>query len=236
MIRSLDTSFGFDASTLSGLRAHLRGQPVRGALGVSLTGFLCASTIALLHVLAGIPYDEVLRDPNAVSIRPFYTGFVSQIGSALWIAAASIALWTGLGLRGDREQRGILIHGGLLAGLLALDDLLMLHEGLFPAAGIPETAVLLVYALLLAGFLVTHAFAILRTAWLYLALGLGCFALSLSVDMLGDAIPAAIFFEDMPKTVGILFWCAYLFTVSSSASRATDVRPAPSAAASRARG
>jgi len=197
------------------------------AVGVPL------AALALLARGRDISLDTLTRDPAAVGDLPFYTGALSSLGAMLWAAAAAICLFGArMAARGGASRRDgeFLRSAGLLSVLLGLDDLYLLHEQFGPGVlGLPDDALLLLYALLLAAVLLIYRVEILRGEWLLLGGGLALFAASLAIDLIVDEAPGVLFLEDTAKFLGIVVWLVYFWRAAGHA--AAQGAPGPRLAA-----
>jgi hypothetical protein len=120
------------------------------AAGIALA---VGGSILLATLLAGIaldlPFGFFTRDPSdTLGGRPL-TGFQSSLGVLAMWASAAVILFTWWITRGDLEPRAgsFLLVTGLIASVLALDDLFLAHEYLAIRApgGRGEGGVLLAY-------------------------------------------------------------------------------------------
>ncbi len=179
-----------------------------------------------------IPMSELLRDPNATAYDAqnrvmFYRGTISSEGILLWWAAASVYAFAAYlyrprsGIAAFSPPRVFLGYMAVLTGLLALDDLFMIHEELLPVhLGIPEVSVYVLYGVLVVG-LAMFVLVLLNTDFLVLGLALGFFAFSMVTDMgllhalvsLPDG--AFLLVEDLTKMLGIVCW--FIFSLRTSA-------------------
>lgn len=157
----------------------------------------------------------ITRDPNGVSGQPFYVGAISTLGVSVWLAATQMMLFgVALAARSSPHRR-FLTGFGLLTGLLALDDMLQLHELVFPVhMGIPEIAVYLFYAASGLFLLFRHLRILLRNEPLIFFSAAGCLALSIFVDLIPSHTPmlwriANYAWEDGSKFIGICLWATY---------------------------
>jgi hypothetical protein len=163
----------------------------------------------------------LLRDPNALASQPAYYGLVSTLGAALWLVAGACALlaWAATAANGAAVGK-VLLFGGALTVVIALDDLLMLHDGVFPKLGVPEFVVFAVYGALAATFLLRLAPVVLSTDWLLLAAGVAAFAASVFTDLFVSSRMIStwtgqLILEDVIfKLSGILFWSLYFLRLS----------------------
>lgn len=145
--------------------------------------------LALLYLVLGlqqvVPLHLLLRDANAEAYDHnmgilFFRGAFSNIGVLLWWAAAIVSAFTYFLLHipsraapFTKRAKAFFLYMAVLTTLLALDDLFMFHEEVFPVRlGIPELAVYAVYGVLAAGLIYFLRFLV-RTDFLVLILALG---------------------------------------------------------------
>ena len=187
-----------------------------------IANVVATSAVVVVWQSHGINPHWLYRDPNAVARQPFYMGLLSNIGAIGWISAAAVTAFAFVAkckIFEDRTDRSIL-YVAVISALFGLDDLLMLHDGLFPAIGLPGAAMYLAYLVLCLLWFLQHYRDIFAGPWLLAFIGFGCLGLSLVFDVVGDHLwhfPGMIAVEDAFKLLGISFWCAY------SAAAALDV-------------
>ncbi|MFD1797058.1 hypothetical protein FQV27_15710 [Paracoccus aurantiacus] len=169
---------------------------------------LAVLMIAATGIAAG-KWDaaSVFRDPATQFGFPIYGGFVSALGFAGWIVAATAG---GIGAALLPHLRRTLLAAFMLSMMLGIDDRFMLHEALLPRIGIPEEAVLLIYAVLCLCAMWPFRAELVRFRMPLLAIALLLFVLSLVVDDLTEYSSAsALMTEDMAKFAGIVFWATH---------------------------
>lgn len=167
----------------------------------------------------GIPFAVTMGDPATVAGKPFYIGFVSNVGILLWAATASVFLFTYAALRGSAERRnqgGFLLASGLFVAWLGLDDLFLLHEVVFPEyIGLPQSMVGAAYAAIALLYLAFFRRRIAAGPYGFFVAALGLLATSLAVDQAADLLDLEFTglrtLEDAPKLLGIGAWLAYAF-------------------------
>lgn len=163
-----------------------------------------------------MPPTDLVRDSQAVaalrgSARTTH-GLVSNLGVLAMALASGAAVIAAAAAphRGDRLRRA-LAWGGALTVAVALDDLLLLHEGATFAAWMPKLIVI-AYAAAFGAYLWRFRIEILRhldVGLLAIAmLGLGTSAI---VDALAEpATVASVLVEDAAKLLGFAAWSAFL--------------------------
>ncbi|MEM7064859.1 MAG: hypothetical protein AAF572_17085 [Cyanobacteria bacterium P01_B01_bin.77] len=90
--------------------------------------------VLLLSFFQRVPVDDLTRDVTAVGQMPVYSGFLSQICTLFWAAAAAVCLFGATALSRQRETglRHFLLISAVLTFVLGLDDAFLLHEMVFP--------------------------------------------------------------------------------------------------------
>lgn len=179
-------------------------------IALVLTGL---ASIFLIHHFLGASFRDLTRDPAAVAHLPAYTGILSNLGIVLWACSASVCLFAALLLHSQpsrHRQRNFLFASALFSGWLMADDLLMLHEQVFPLLlHIPEMAVLVAYVGLASAYFLLFSRDILATAFPLFGLALSFLGFSLVADALPLAFSHPYLMEDGAKFIGIAAWFAY---------------------------
>ena len=194
--------------------------------------------IIILKLFSNIPIGYFTRDPadimrhsqifrfsfceDGIVNLPFYLGGLSYIGISLWCATMTICFFSFLILRRTAQTipaPSFFLLAGLISTLLFLDDLFRLHEIVFPVyLHLHEYTLYATHVILVSLFLIGCRRTILDTQYLLLLLACGCFALSLSADVISDmffrSISGESFFEDGLKFIGIVSWFAYFSRVA----------------------
>lgn len=180
----------------------------------------CGSLTALMLIvryLSPIPIRHLTRDPLVLAEKPFYFGFLSNIGILLWCFSAAICLFSSLLLFIAQDKReSILFFAvfGMLSLWLMLDDLLMIHEVLDETLHlIPEKVTFAVYGASILASLCRFRKTLLRTQPWLLGLSLFFFAISMGLDVIvpKDWVTGEneYLLEDGFKLLAIFVWSAY---------------------------
>ena len=189
------------------------------------------ASVALAGLDRGVSLENFTRDTTAVAgVNPF-TGVISNLGILLWCAGASICLFCFFVASDRRNQKtnrytSFILFFGLTTFVLMLDDLFLFHEVIAPKIlHIPELLVLFSYGITVLYGITKFKRVIFQTEWIILALAFSFFSLSLTIDMLEDAITLAepIFLEDSFKFLGIISWVYYLIIASVQIEKNCDL-------------
>lgn len=198
-------------------------------IAVNLGPVVLLLAVAAGSMITGITLGDFTRDPASINEMHPFIGVVSNAGILLWTACACVCLVFRTLLRrhpGREEMASFLLYMGLATLLLMLDDLLLLHELIFPEwIGIPEKAVMAAYGMMMAFGIIRYRSCILKTEYLLLLIALGCFAASVAIDILHHPIQLAIgggtclLLEDGFKLLGIAGWFGYFLRTGLDALR-----------------
>jgi hypothetical protein len=180
----------------------------------ALVLFVSATCLAAA-IIAGNAFDVspslFFRDTAATLKGSFATGWLSNFGAVLWFGAAAVLLFAA-SLVGDPDRVPLFALGSFTL-MLGIDDLFLVHEGLFPFIGLPGEILYVAYGLGAAAWLVFCRTEIARTRWGLLVAGIIALGFSVAVDLAYDLAGlrggAVIVTEDVAKLTGILFWATY---------------------------
>ncbi len=190
-------------------------------LGEVFPTLLLSGVLALIGSLFTIwlayytenPVWKLAKDAADVIGYPPYFGMLSSWSSMLWMATATICIFTAMITWKNSSDRAIwrfLFFSGLLNLLIAVDDLYLLHDRILPRLlGAPEAVFYLLYLLLMIGYLIVFIRQIARsdyilfwTAFFFLAFSRGFYNL---IPFLREYYTA----NDILKYFGIVFWLAF---------------------------
>ena len=177
----------------------------------------------LVRFFAPVPIRHLTRDPLVLAEKPFYFGFLSNVGVLLWCTAAIVCLFSSLLLfvaRGKRESVLFFAIFGAISLWLMLDDLLMIHEVLDEELHIvPDKVTYGFYGLVIVVSLVRFRKLLLRMQPWILGLSLLFFGVSIGFDVLvpnGWAVlqDDAYLLEDGFKLLAIFVWAVYFCRIA----------------------
>lgn len=203
-------------------RYSLQGQLKRGLVVGTLIAACTAAVLAAIYLVTrarGLHFSDLTRDAAATLEGPWYTAALSNATVVMTSAGAAIAIFSASLLDGPWRGsiKGFLITLGLLVGVIAADDLFMLHETVLPALGIRASVLFAVYALTLLGILWIWREAILGgTDYVFLvlaglALGISAVVDSIFTDEGLLELPfSGELIEDPAKILGMVFMTFYL--------------------------
>jgi hypothetical protein len=165
--------------------------------------------------VAGSKFRQAVRASGGPDLYccPYWLGVVSNVGILVWAATAGalfIALadsWLRSSLRSSASR--FLLAAFLLTTLLAVDDVLQIHEQRNLIGGLKgEVFLFPLFGLLAGSYVLFRDF--IRTSYLpVLILAVLCFGISISVDLFLTPGRTTILIEDSAKLFGIFLWAAY---------------------------
>lgn len=174
-----------------------------------------AGFTVLVAKLTGNPIWMLAKDPADIRHFPPYFGMLSNWGVILWIATATICLFSATLLKLNKASDAkfrFLAASGIFSLLLGVDDLYMMHERLLPQMfHMPEIFFYVLYFCILAAYLVYFTPQILKYDYLLFVAALLLFAFSRQFLI---KIPYFSQFNttgDMLKYFGIVFWLAFFY-------------------------
>jgi len=217
-------------------------MPQLPAVAASLLAVGQLSLLLIVAMQQHVPLERLLRDTLAVAEEypgccHVYDGLVSNIGVLIWFGSAAVTGFSALILLSqEKDFREIvpLAAACAISTWLTLDDFFMLHESVLPHVGLPQSATLVIYVVLVAGYLVLAGRAILAPAPALAFLMLATLGASAGVDILADHELGAVsewlhenprlelLLDDGFKFLGIGFWFSLHL---AAAMNALQVRP-----------
>ncbi|PJE45460.1 MAG: hypothetical protein CUR34_14450 [Sediminibacterium sp.] len=175
--------------------------------GILIIAFIIGAT-EFIHQVRGIPYADLTRDPNTISLKPKYIGFVSQIGLFFWFGTVSLCLASAIILKhlaGDSLYVLYFRFFSFFTFVLGVDDVFMLHDE-SAHRGINEKVIYIIYIVSLLYFLVKSFKLVFKTNFVLLFIA----GLFLGLSVLWDVLYSSDYFiEDSFKIIGIVFWFLY---------------------------
>lgn len=192
---------------------------------------IVAAHLALQAILVtavvsrGKPVDDLYRDLIAIGKLPLWSGMLSQVGGMAMSGAAAIGLFSYFAADEGRRQRfRYLFFAGALSAVLAIDDILLVHDGWLARLGVPEAATQATYGLAAAGFLVTfrgQLWSMDRLAQACLLAALGAMGCSAVADILLESA-ANLYLEEGSKQLGFVLWLLFVARAGACALNATQ--------------
>lgn len=229
------TDVGFIPVVIDGLK----NQCIRLVPIILLTaglGLIGMAVVYLMHLETGAPFSVLTRDMASVChVKPFI-GFLSNIGIIIWSGSAASCFLAALFLRqGGNKRRFVQFFSwfALFTLLLALDDVLVLHETFFPRTlHLSQTVIYSIYASLTLLSLLVFLREILTTDFLLLLIAGGFLSASMVTDQFMKMSDLETLFEDTLKFFGIIFWLVYFIRTALVQMKNSD-NPDPIPNASR---
>lgn len=206
------------------IRRHLSpGRIAKLLLTVILPAVAFYAASLWILSASGLTVVEILRDPAQQMEISSFLGFLSNVGTFLWVSATAICIFV-LSTRGQeltKEERGLLLLVAAMSFCLAIDDFFLIHDRY-----IPQRYCYLSYALIAGAILVRHHRQILAKDPLAFVVAGSLLAASIGVDLLQNVVPISYtvsqVIEEGFKFVGAAAWlyfCARLSIVP------VEVRP-----------
>ncbi|WP_431299601.1 hypothetical protein [Tabrizicola sp. BL-A-41-H6] len=207
------------------ISAFGRGFRLSNCLAIAFgAATLFALFVVVVTLRAQAEVSTYLRDPAVIFEFSPFVGLISYVGILATFSAGMICLFASAHTRDDAA---LLRAIGLFGLLLATDDLLMLHEEVFPnLLGFPERLVFIVYFLIAIGIAIFHRVALFRQPTAGLMLAIALLGSSVVVDILFEYSSKEVIVEDGLKFVGLAVWSAYWINRASSAVVAATRPPA----------
>ena len=154
----------------------------------------------------------------------FGFGYFSLLGSSIWLIAGTATLAAAVFARkvlgskfSDESPYRIIVMGGAIGFVMALDDILLFHDAGARSLGIPEIVFHYFYVLCFAGLLIFSRKVFRLTPWPILFASLAGFGISTGIDIEFSKIINSWFSsqsEDVYKFCGVVLWAFYFLYVS----------------------
>ena len=193
-------------------------------LSALVLAIIAAASIYVTANILDVPVKKLTRDPYlAARVKP-YLGYFSLLGSSIWLIGGTATLATAVFARkvlgskfSDESPYRIILMGGAIGLVMALDDILLFHDAWASSVGIPEMWFHYFYVLCFAGLLIFSRKVFRLTPWPILLASLAGFGISSAIDIeFPEAIDSWISSqsEDVFKFCGVVLWTFYFLYVS----------------------
>jgi hypothetical protein len=186
---------------------------------LEIAAFLLLIIVGLIGYYYQIPFEDLTANPLSQINIPFYQGILQRVGLILWGFVVILPLFTYYILESSKipgETKRFLLFSGIFFGYFLIDELLLIHNFIFPKVlNIHQLLVLILYA-------VTTFFFLLRFrnilndkySWVFL-IAILFLGLSMIIDILSylKVIQFEIryFLDDGAKFLGIFNLFVYYF-------------------------
>ncbi len=158
----------------------------------------------------------LMSDPAAITDSAFYLGLLTWIAVLAWWSTTVICLFSyamARRLNPDGREHRALLWAGLLTAVLAIDDMLMVHEHIAPTyLGVQETTVYALYFIMAVALFFRFRRSIFTNDIFLLLTAIFFFGCSQLVDVargFGYDFYGTGFVEESCKLLGIAGWLAY---------------------------
>jgi len=188
---------------------------VRTILFATVPALLFYAVSMIVMINQDYKIMEIIRDFAQQMDESSFLGFLSSIGTWLWVSSAAIAFFTfKTGELKTNRHKELLFLLGLFSILLAVDDYFMIHDRYIEQNICYGTYMVLAIAMLLRHF--KHIIDINGFAFLFAGTLL---ALSIFTDLIQDHLPFRYshiqVFEEGFKFVGAGTWLYFVVLVAS---------------------
>lgn len=183
-------------------------------LTVVITTICVLIIFLVISFSQSIPFSYFMKDPAAIMNVPFYIGILSNIGILFWCSTSVICFFSYAysHKKIKKEISLFILISGLITLILLMDDLLLLHEGVFPYYfNIPEIVTYIIYGIIIFLYFFQFRKIILNSEYLILLFSLINFGMSILLDIMDIGYTI----EDMFKIIGIVCWFTYFFRYCS---------------------
>ena len=128
----------------------------------ALIAVLLVLVVGIVGFVFNIPFSDLTANPVSRLNVPFYQGILQRIGMILWGSIVILTLCNYYFLKSSgnlKELRKFLFFSGIFFGYLLMDELLLIHNYIFPKVlNIHQLFVLIVYVFLTLIFLLRFGF------------------------------------------------------------------------------
>ena len=165
---------------------------------------------------AGFTLVQILRDPAQQLKVSSFLGFVSSIGSWLWVAGATICFFRVAAheVSGKHAHKTMLVLMGSFSLFLAVDDFFLIHDRF-----ITEGILIPLYALFVFYLLKKFGSIIVEIDGFAFLLAGGLLAMSVIVDAVQEILPigygASQALEEGFKFVGAAAWMFFCYRIAA---------------------
>ncbi len=172
-------------------------RPVAYAAGA---GTMISISAYLIARLSGHDSGVFTREPQTVLDGPWYAGWFSDLGGAIWFACLGCLA---LAASQRSSRREALSMAAIITLLMGADDIFLLHDAVYPMAGLPELIVGGVYLGLIMVMVATSWQAIGQIG--VAGVAAACMFWSIS-QVLDHLYLSEYLWEDGAKFIGICVW------------------------------
>jgi len=186
---------------------------------LELLAVLLVFVIGFVGFVFEIPFPDLTANPISRMAVPFYQGILQRIGTILWGGTVLVSLFTYYNLEPSEnliEIRKFLLSSGIFFGYFLIDELLLIHNFIFPKVlNIHQLLVVIVYAVLTLIFIIRFRVIIKNNfLWLFV-IAISFLGLSVLVDILSYLKVIRFSFryllDDGAKFLGIFNLFVYYF-------------------------
>jgi hypothetical protein len=186
---------------------------------LELFAVLLVFVVGFIGFVFEIPFPDLTANPISRMAVPFYQGILQRIGTILWGGTVLLTLFSYSSMESSEnliEIRKFLLSSGIFFGYFLIDELLLIHNFIFPKVlNIHQLLVVIVYAVLTLIFFIRFRIIIKNNfLWLFV-IAISFLGLSVLVDILSYLKVIRFSFryllDDGAKFLGIFNLFVYYF-------------------------
>jgi len=178
--------------------------------------FIGASTTVFVAIITRNPISRLTKDPADVLGFPPYIGLLSNIDVILWIATATICLFSGIIMKRNHTDKLVarfILASGIFSLILGIDDLFLFHDRILPRLlRAPEIAFYILYLIIIIIYFVSFLSQILQHEFILLAIAFFLFGVSRNALFPLSFVGGTM--GDIVKYFGIVFWFTFFYRTS----------------------
>ena len=186
---------------------------------LEIVAFSIVILIWISGIVFSIPFPELSANPISFLNAPFYQGILNRLGLLFWGFLLILNLFTYnlLGIDDKmKETKIFLLYSSLLFGFFLMDEMLLVHNYIFPKVlKIHQLLVLILYAVTALLFVIKFRKIIKNNYLLLYLAAISFLAMSMLVDILSYLkiihFSFRYFLDDSIKFIGIFNLFIYYF-------------------------
>lgn len=186
---------------------------------LELLAVLLVFVIGFIGFVFEIPFPDLTANPISRMAVPFYQGILQRIGTILWGGTVLLTLFSYSSVESSEnliEIRKFLLSSGIFFGYFLMDELLLIHNFIFPKVlNIHQLLILILYVAATLFFLLRfRKILCINYLWIFM-IAISFLGLSMIIDILSYLkvvqFEIRYFLDDGAKFLGIFNLFIYYF-------------------------